>query len=140
MLASTFWVIRFCIIVAWHTVALHLWTFGAEKREKDYIANGGRSGEQHGETIDTDADTASRRQSEGEGANVVFVHAVGLFVTTLTLAELRRLPDINAKGGFSAAESYAEYQELLQAEPAAFDPRVLVRILKGREQSAAVAA
>src|SRR6266853_6565150 len=89
MFMSTFWVIRFCIIVAWHTVALHLWTFGAEKREKDYIANGGRSGEQHGETIDTDADTASRRQSEGEGANVVFVHAVGLFVTTLTLAELQ---------------------------------------------------
>ena len=60
MLASTFWVIRFCIIVAWHTVALHLWTFGAEKREKDYIANGGRSGEQHGETIDTDADESRR--------------------------------------------------------------------------------
>src|SRR6266550_7325497 len=84
MLASTFWVNRFCFIVAGNTL-----TFGAEKREKDYIANGGRSGEQHGETIDTDADTASRRQSEGEGANVVFVHAVGLFVTTLTLAELQ---------------------------------------------------
>jgi len=61
----------------------------------------------------------------------------GAHIARAPLAELLRLPQIHAKGGFSAAESYAEYREILDREPDAIDPRVAVRILKGREQTAA---
>ena len=60
----------------------------------------------------------------------------GVIVVPAPLAELKRLPEINAKGGFSAAESYAEYAELLGRDPPVLDPRVAVRIAKGGEQSA----
>jgi aspartyl-tRNA(Asn)/glutamyl-tRNA(Gln) amidotransferase subunit A len=61
----------------------------------------------------------------------------GALLFALPMPELLRLPEINAKGGFSAAESYAQYGELLEAHPEQFDPRVAVRVLKGREQTAA---
>jgi aspartyl-tRNA(Asn)/glutamyl-tRNA(Gln) amidotransferase subunit A len=61
----------------------------------------------------------------------------GVSITRRALPELLELPKINAKGGFSAAESYARYRELVDNRTAEFDPRVLVRIVKGREQSAA---
>ncbi len=61
----------------------------------------------------------------------------GALLASATFPELSRLPEINAKGNFSAAESYAEYGELLETRRAEFDPRVAVRISKGREQSVA---
>ncbi len=60
----------------------------------------------------------------------------GAHIASTSIPELARIPEINAKGGFSAAESYAEYGELLEAHAADVDPRVAVRVLKGREQSA----
>jgi aspartyl-tRNA(Asn)/glutamyl-tRNA(Gln) amidotransferase subunit A len=61
----------------------------------------------------------------------------GALLSALPLIELLRLPDLNAKGGFSAAESYAAYGDLIEAHPDQFDPRVALRVLKGREQTAA---
>ena len=61
----------------------------------------------------------------------------GVLVRSVPLPQLARLPEINAKGGFSAAESYARYGALLEAHLESFDPRVAVRVLKGREQTAA---
>jgi aspartyl-tRNA(Asn)/glutamyl-tRNA(Gln) amidotransferase subunit A len=61
----------------------------------------------------------------------------GALITRAPVPELERLPEINAKGGFSGAESYALYGALIEAHGSAFDPRVAARILKGREQSAA---
>jgi aspartyl-tRNA(Asn)/glutamyl-tRNA(Gln) amidotransferase subunit A len=61
----------------------------------------------------------------------------GALLRRMPLPELERLPEINAKGGFSAAESYARYGALVEAQPEGFDPRVAVRLLKGREQTAA---
>ncbi|HTV52825.1 MAG TPA: amidase [Steroidobacteraceae bacterium] len=61
----------------------------------------------------------------------------GVCIVSDALEELHALPEINAKGGFSAAESYTAYGELLARHPEQVDPRVAVRILKGREQSAA---
>jgi aspartyl-tRNA(Asn)/glutamyl-tRNA(Gln) amidotransferase subunit A len=60
----------------------------------------------------------------------------GVQLMSLPLRELERLPEVNAKGGFSAAEAYAEYGPLLEAHYLQFDPRVAARILKGREQTA----
>jgi aspartyl-tRNA(Asn)/glutamyl-tRNA(Gln) amidotransferase subunit A len=61
----------------------------------------------------------------------------GAQITRAAFAGLERLSDINAKGGFSAAEAYARYRVPLETHLEQFDPRVALRILKGREQSAA---
>ncbi|HXS28507.1 MAG TPA: amidase [Steroidobacteraceae bacterium] len=60
----------------------------------------------------------------------------GAAITSAPFPELSRLPAIHAKGGFSAAECYAEFGELLDSHEAEFDPRVATRIAKGREQTA----
>jgi aspartyl-tRNA(Asn)/glutamyl-tRNA(Gln) amidotransferase subunit A len=60
----------------------------------------------------------------------------GALLASAAFPELSRLPAIHAKGGFSAAESYAEYGELLESRAGEFDPRVATRIAKGREQTA----
>jgi aspartyl-tRNA(Asn)/glutamyl-tRNA(Gln) amidotransferase subunit A len=45
------------------------------------------------------------------------------------------LPSINARGGFSAAESYAKLRKFIAAESERIDPRVLARIVRGAEIS-----
>jgi aspartyl-tRNA(Asn)/glutamyl-tRNA(Gln) amidotransferase subunit A len=61
----------------------------------------------------------------------------GAHVSELPLNELTQLSQLNSKGGFSAAEVYARHTRLIAEHSAAYDPRVLTRILRGREQSAA---
>lgn len=61
----------------------------------------------------------------------------GAVIEPARFAQLAQLPEINAKGGFSAAESYALYGELLRQRGGELDPRVAVRIAKGGEQTAA---
>ena len=61
----------------------------------------------------------------------------GIRLTHLPLPELAELPQINAKGGFGAAESYAFHRPLIAAKRDLYDPRVLSRILRGTEQDAA---
>jgi aspartyl-tRNA(Asn)/glutamyl-tRNA(Gln) amidotransferase subunit A len=61
----------------------------------------------------------------------------GAKITDLPLRELAELGAINAKGGLSAAESYAIHRRLIAKGESMYDPRVLVRILRGREQDAA---
>jgi aspartyl-tRNA(Asn)/glutamyl-tRNA(Gln) amidotransferase subunit A len=60
----------------------------------------------------------------------------GAKITGAALADLARIPEINAGGGFSAPEAYAWHRELLQSHADEYDPRVSVRILKGRDVSA----
>ena len=61
----------------------------------------------------------------------------GVKLTDIKLPELAELPDINRKGGISAAESYAVHRPWLATDAAQYDPRVLIRIVRGREQDAA---
>jgi aspartyl-tRNA(Asn)/glutamyl-tRNA(Gln) amidotransferase subunit A len=61
----------------------------------------------------------------------------GAMIVEIPLLELDELPRINRKGGFAAAESYAWHREHLESRAGEYDPRVSVRILRGREQSAA---
>jgi aspartyl-tRNA(Asn)/glutamyl-tRNA(Gln) amidotransferase subunit A len=61
----------------------------------------------------------------------------GFSVIDIPLTELSEIPALNAKGGFTAAESYAWHRKLLESHGDLYDPRVKVRILRGREQSAA---
>jgi len=61
----------------------------------------------------------------------------GASISRAPLQELARIPELNANGGFSAPEAYEWHRELLEKHRDAYDPRVAVRILKGREHSAA---
>jgi aspartyl-tRNA(Asn)/glutamyl-tRNA(Gln) amidotransferase subunit A len=61
----------------------------------------------------------------------------GAHVSELPLNELTQLAQFNSKGGFSAAELYARHARLIAEHASEYDPRVLTRILRGREQSAA---
>ncbi len=71
-----------------------------------------------------------------EGA-LAALRKAGAKIVDLPLRELSELAQINAKGGPSAAESYAAHRTLIAKGEKQYDPRVLVRILRGREQDAA---
>lgn len=61
----------------------------------------------------------------------------GVRITDIPLHELAELAQINGKGGFAAVESYAVHRPFLETKANLYDPRVLSRILRGREQDAA---
>ncbi len=71
------------------------------------------------------------------GQAVSRLSSAGATLVEIPLLELEELPRINRKGGFAAAESYAWHREHLESRGDEYDPRVSVRILRGREQSAA---
>jgi aspartyl-tRNA(Asn)/glutamyl-tRNA(Gln) amidotransferase subunit A len=74
------------------------------------------------------------RAFEGE---LAALRKAGAKIVDLPLRELSELGQINAKGGPAAAESYAAHRGLIAKGAAMYDPRVLVRILRGKEQDAA---
>jgi aspartyl-tRNA(Asn)/glutamyl-tRNA(Gln) amidotransferase subunit A len=61
----------------------------------------------------------------------------GARIVDIPLREFAELRAINAKGGLASAESYALHRRLIAHSEKMYDPRVLVRILRGREQDAA---
>jgi aspartyl-tRNA(Asn)/glutamyl-tRNA(Gln) amidotransferase subunit A len=61
----------------------------------------------------------------------------GARIADIALRELAELPQINAKGGLAAPEAYAIHRALIAKAEKMYDPRVLVRILRGQEQDAA---
>jgi aspartyl-tRNA(Asn)/glutamyl-tRNA(Gln) amidotransferase subunit A len=61
----------------------------------------------------------------------------GAHIQELPFAELTELPDINYKAGFPAPEAYALHRARIAMQGSRYDPRVLTRILRGREQDAA---
>jgi len=70
-------------------------------------------------------------------ATLAALRKAGAKIVDLPLRELSELGQINAKGGPAAAESYAAHRSLIAKGAAMYDPRVLVRILRGKEQDAA---
>jgi aspartyl-tRNA(Asn)/glutamyl-tRNA(Gln) amidotransferase subunit A len=65
------------------------------------------------------------------------LRAAGASIVDIPLRELGELPGINAKGGFPAAEAYALHKDLMAQNGSGYDPRVLVRIMRGTEQNEA---
>lgn len=65
------------------------------------------------------------------------VRGAGAEVSEIPLAELDELPGINRKGSFSGPEAYALHRERLESQGALYDPRVFVRLQRGKEQTAA---
>ncbi len=64
------------------------------------------------------------------------LRAQGAQIETITLPELQDLSNIQATGGFSAAESYAWHRSLLAKSRALYDPRVALRIERGAAMKA----
>jgi len=60
----------------------------------------------------------------------------GVTIVRQPLDELQRIPQINTGGGLAAAEAYAWHRELLEQRGNEYDPRVSMRILKGRDVNA----
>jgi aspartyl-tRNA(Asn)/glutamyl-tRNA(Gln) amidotransferase subunit A len=61
--------------------------------------------------------------------------AAGVTIVTSELPALADIPVINAKGGLAAREAYLYHRRWLESRGDAYDPRVLVRILKGEAQT-----
>jgi len=61
----------------------------------------------------------------------------GAIVSEQPLSGFAEVARINAKGGFAAAEAYAHHRALIEAKGDGYDPRVRVRVLRGRNQDAA---
>jgi aspartyl-tRNA(Asn)/glutamyl-tRNA(Gln) amidotransferase subunit A len=64
------------------------------------------------------------------------LRAAGADVHDLTLPELDSLAEMNAGGGFPAAEAYAWHHDLLATRADGYDPRVSVRIRRGEALTA----
>jgi len=63
--------------------------------------------------------------------------AAGALVQELELPAFARLATINAKGGLTAAQAWWWHRELIARAGARYDPRVISRMLRGQEMSAA---
>jgi aspartyl-tRNA(Asn)/glutamyl-tRNA(Gln) amidotransferase subunit A len=61
----------------------------------------------------------------------------GAVIEDIPLSELAQIPQLNSKGGLAGAEAFALHRQRMASKGALYDPRVLMRILKGADQSAA---
>ena len=61
----------------------------------------------------------------------------GALIEHIEVPEFLDVGMMNAKGGFSAAESYAWHRYLISSKGNVYDPRVSVRIMRGEAISAA---
>jgi aspartyl-tRNA(Asn)/glutamyl-tRNA(Gln) amidotransferase subunit A len=59
----------------------------------------------------------------------------GAELVDVELPELDSIPELNAGGGFAAAESFAWHRDLIAAKADGYDPLVLPRIRRGERQS-----
>jgi aspartyl-tRNA(Asn)/glutamyl-tRNA(Gln) amidotransferase subunit A len=70
-------------------------------------------------------------------AALTTLSAAGALVEEIPLPALARLAAINAKGGFTAAEAWAWHRDLISRAADRFDPRVVFRIMRGKDMSSA---
>ncbi|GAB1579052.1 amidase [Bordetella petrii] len=70
-------------------------------------------------------------------AAIARLSAAGALVDEIEVPEFTQLAAINAKGGFTAAEAWAWHRDLIARAADRYDPRVVSRIRRGQEMSAA---
>lgn len=63
------------------------------------------------------------------------IEASGIAVVDIDLPDLHDIPAINGKGGFAAREAYLFHARWIATRRDDYDPRVLIRILKGEAQT-----
>ena len=64
------------------------------------------------------------------------LNRAGARLVKRAIPEFDELPEVNSKGGFPAAEAFAWHAPLLAARTRDYDPRVRVRIERGRDMLA----
>ena len=79
-----------------------------------------------------DADVARRFE-----AVLSILSSAGTSLEEIHFSALAEIRECNAKGGLAAYESYAWHRQLIEQDSKRYDPRVLTRILRGREISQA---
>jgi aspartyl-tRNA(Asn)/glutamyl-tRNA(Gln) amidotransferase subunit A len=82
-------------------------------------------------------DSLDAAVADAYGDALTRLSKAGVKIIDAPLAELRDVAAMNRQGGFSAAEAYAWHRQLIAAKGALYDPRVLRRIMGGRDQDAA---
>lgn len=70
-------------------------------------------------------------------AAVARLRAAGAQIETLDIPEFGELAEINRKGGLICAEAYAVHRSAIETQADQYDPRVISRILRGRDIDAA---
>jgi aspartyl-tRNA(Asn)/glutamyl-tRNA(Gln) amidotransferase subunit A len=85
-------------------------------------------------TVLDDVEPAVARAFE---AALAALRKAGARIVDIPLREFLDLRQINTKGGLAAAEAYALHRPLIAKAEKMYDPRVLSRILRGKEQDAA---
>ena len=75
--------------------------------------------------------------SRALAAALTALGCAGVRIVDLALPDLGELAQVNAKGGFAAAEGYAVHRPLIKVKRKEYDPFVLARLERGKEQDAA---
>jgi aspartyl-tRNA(Asn)/glutamyl-tRNA(Gln) amidotransferase subunit A len=75
--------------------------------------------------------------ADAYGVALTRLAKAGVKIVDARLAELADVAALNRQGGIVASEAYAWHRELIAAKGALYDPRVLRRIMTGRDQDAA---
>ena len=78
-----------------------------------------------------------RDRSDTFARTVARLVEAGALVDEITIPEFAELANINAKGGFTAAEAWAWHRGLIERAGKRYDPRVVSRIMRGKDMSAA---
>ncbi|WP_020201265.1 amidase [Cupriavidus sp. WS] len=88
-------------------------------------------------TRDFVCDSLEAAVAQAFEATLETLSRLGARIVPFDFPELRRLPDINAGGGLTAAESWHWHKQLLAERGDAYDPRVAMRIRRGEKLGAA---
>jgi len=82
-------------------------------------------------------DAMDNHVAESFAAAVDLLKGAGALVDEIAVPEFAELAAINAKGGFTAAEAWAWHRDLIARAGKRYDPRVVSRIMRGKDMSAA---
>ena len=82
-------------------------------------------------------DGLDRDVSRAFAAALSALSGAGARIIDIPLRELAELAQVNRKGGFVTAEAYAVHRPLIKVKGKDYDPFVLARIERGKEQDAA---
>jgi aspartyl-tRNA(Asn)/glutamyl-tRNA(Gln) amidotransferase subunit A len=81
-------------------------------------------------------DDLDRHTATSIEAALVRLSRAGVTLVEIETPELFEIVELNAGGGFAAAESFALHRYLLETRGDALDPRVRIRIERGRQMTA----
>ncbi|MEN5065160.1 amidase [Achromobacter aegrifaciens] len=82
-------------------------------------------------------DAMDKHVADSFAAAISRLKAAGALVEEIAIPEFAELAAINAKGGFTAAEAWAWHRDLIARAGKRYDPRVVSRIMRGKDMSAA---